>query len=356
MNLGDLAGKVQTVLGPVDSSELGVTLTHEHLLSDISVISPPPENAGAKSLYYQPLSMENLGQIRYYMGRNLDNSLLVDISTAIDEVMLYKQHGGETIVDATSMGFGRDPGGLARIARGTGVNVIMGSSYYVAAAHPTNMDSLSEDVLMEIIVRDLTQGADGTRIRSGIIGEIGCSWPLTNNERKVLRASARAQSSTGAPILIHPGRDETAPMEILEILAQAGGDISHTIMGHLDRTVFHHSALKDVAETGCFLEWDMFGRERSYYTPNPGVDMPNDAKRMDDIAWICSQGYADRIVVGHDVAGKEHLTRYGGYGYFYILANIVPRMRDRGFEDKTIHSILVDNPKNVLAFRPPASS
>ena len=139
---------------------------------------------------------------------------------------------------------------------------------------------------------------DDTGIRSGVIGEVGCSWPLTDNERKVLRASGRAQVLTGAPLLIHPGRDEVAPLEIIEVLTEAGADLGRTIMGHLDRTVFQRDTLKQIAESGCYLEWDLFGREQSYYSANPKIDMPSDAKRMDDIAWISSEGHGRRVVVG----------------------------------------------------------
>ena len=93
------------------------------------------------------------------------------------------------------------------------------------------MDDLTEDDIVDLIVGDITEGAEGTGIRSGIIGEVGCAWPLADNERKVLKASARAQRMTGAPLLIHPGRDETAPLEIIDILDRAGADLSHTIMG-----------------------------------------------------------------------------------------------------------------------------
>jgi len=228
----ELAGKVQTVLGPIGPEQLGVTLTHEHLLVDLTVAHSPSEDASAKGFYHKPVSQETLGQIRYYGAQNADNARLFDVPTAIEEVGLYKQHGGDSLVDATSIGIARDPKGLSQISRATGVNIIMGASYYVAAAHPSDMDHRSEDDLVEQIVRDVTEGVDGTEIRSGVIGEIGCTWPLADNERKVLRASAQAQRLTGAPLLIHPGRDETAPLQIIEVLAEGGADLRRTIHGN----------------------------------------------------------------------------------------------------------------------------
>ena len=347
---GNLAGKVQTVLGPISPDRLGVTLTHEHLLVDLSVVIGQPHTAIAKDLYHKPVSPETLSQIRHYASPNADDARLFDVSTAIDEVMLYKQYGGVSIVEVSSIGLARDPLGLVRISQATGVNIIMGASYYVAPAHPPDMDSRTEDSIVEEIVRDVTVGAEGTDTRSGVIGEVGCSWPLTNNERKVLRASAQAQRLTGAPVLIHPGRDETSPMEIIEILAEAGADLSQTIMGHLDRTVFKRETLKSMAETGCYMEWDLFGNENSYYAFNPNIDMPSDAKRMDDIAWTVSEGYGRKVVVAHDICHKHRLVKYGGHGYYYILGNVVPRMGKRGFSKEAIDDILVNNPRDALTF------
>ncbi len=351
---GDNVGLVQTVLGAVHPDELGVTLTHEHLLIDLAFHREPPSEAFLREIYYRPVTLETVGYLKHYGYANHDDSQLLDIQTAIDEISLYKQHGGGSVVDATSLGISRDPVGLSRIARATGLNIVMGSSYYVGSSHPPDMSERTEDEIFEKIVEDVTEGVDGTGIRSGIIGEVGCNFPLSDNERKVVRASGRAQSATGAPLLIHPGRGETSPFEIIEILIEMGADLSHTIMGHIDRTVFVRDNLKAIADAGCYLEWDLFGREQSLYVYNLAVDMPSDAKRMDDIAWIIEEGHGDKVVVAQDVCGKSQLIKYGGYGYAYILESIVPRMRRRGFTEESIERILIDNPARVLPFAEPA--
>ncbi len=348
-----MAKNVQTVLGLITPDQLGVTLTHEHLLIDLAFARPAPEEAIAREVYYAPLSMATLSQVRGQGMANQDDLKLLDVETAISEATLYKQHGGTSLVDATSIGIARDPKALVRISRETGVNIVMGSSYYVAPSHPADMDSRSEDAIVEQIVSDITVGVDDTGVRSGIIGEVGCSWPLTDNERKVLRASARAQRLTGAPLLIHPGRDESSPMEIVRILQESGADLRRTIIGHLDRTVFERDTIREIAEAGCYLEWDLFGSEASYYPFNPVVDMPSDAMRIDTIAWVASEGWGGRVVIAHDICRKHQLASYGGHGYSYILAHIVPRMRARGFSSDLIDAILVDNPAAALTFVEP---
>ena len=346
-------GSVQTVLGLVPPEELGITLMHEHILSDLSQIAAPPSEASERELFYQPLSHSNVGLVRFYSRPNADSMRLSDIPTAIEELNLYRQYGGSSVVEVSSLGLGRDLVGLARISRATGVHIIMGSSYYVDAAHPPDMDSRSETEIADEILQDVVSGVGSSEIRSGIIGEVGCSWPLTSNERKVLRASAKAQRQSGAAITIHPGRDERSPEEILEVLEKAGGNLQRTIIGHLERTVFEWSRLRDIANRGCYLQWDHFAYERSYFPNNPRVDLPSDAGRMELIARMIGEGFGEKILISHDVASKDKLLKYGGHGYFYILLHILPRMRARGFTEEDIHRILVQNPAEALSFVEP---
>jgi phosphotriesterase-related protein len=297
--------------------------------------------------------MELLGSFNYAGQTNLDNSRLLDVETAIGETLLYKRAGGDTIVEATSTGIGRDPEGLRQIARATGLNIVMGASYYVGASHPADMDARSEDDVVGEIVRDIEEGVGHSGVRAGVIGEVGCSWPLTPGERKVLRASGRAQRKTGAPLLIHPGRNEAAPREILEVLGDVDADLSRTIVGHIERTLLDRSDMKKLAESGCVLEFDLFGREHSYYRHSPNIDMINDAQRLQLIAWLISEGHGRQLVLAQDTAAKSHLVRYGGCGYAHILSNIVPRMRFRGFKEEDIQAMLVETPRRILTFAPP---
>ena len=344
-----MKGLAQTVLGPVSPESLGPTMTHEHLLIDFSFMLQPIAEASQVGRAHEPITLENVGWVRHNHYSNLDNLLLVDEDTAIAEATLYRRAGGGTIVDATTLGIGRDPLALTRIARATGLNIIMGAGYYVDAVHPGDMDDKTESDLMSQIIGEITDGVGDTGVKAGIIGEVGCTWPLTQNERKVLSAAASAQRETGAAILIHPGRDEQAPAEILEVLAEAGADISRVIMGHLDRTVFTFETLLEIARTGCYMEYDLFGNESSHY-PLSDIAMPSDAQRLDYIKRLATEGFAERLVIAHDICTKHRLVKYGGHGYGHILENIVPKMRRKGFSEEQIHAITVANPARVLAF------
>ncbi len=348
----DLIGKAQTVLGPVPADELGISLTHEHLLVDLGSTFSPPDDATSYSFAYQPVTAENLWWVRYNYGGNKDNMELLDEDTAIAEAARFKKSGGQTIVDATSVGIKRDPLGLARIARATGLNVIMGSGYYVHDYQPASIVEKSEDEIVEEIVSDITEGVGNTGIRSGVIGEVGCSWPLEENERKSLQAAARAQRLTGAPLLIHPGRHPQAPLEIMEIVRESGGDPTRTIMSHVDRTVFDNETLDKLAETGCFIEFDLFGSETTFYPFSP-IDMPNDGKRLDYFLHLRDEGRIGQVLMAQDICNKHRLTKYGGHGYAHILENVMPIMRRKGFLAEEIDQIMVGNPARALAFASP---
>ena len=340
-------GLAVTVLGPVQPNDLGPTTTHEHLLINFLCMFKPPEEASERFKAFQPVSLENLGWVRYDPFRNQDNLQLLDEDTAVSEALLFKKAGGGTIVDATTIGIGRDPKALARIARATGLNIIMGAGYYVDAVHPEGMGDKNEMDIAREMVAEITTGVGDTGIRAGIIGELGCSWPLTPNERKVLGGAARAQRETGVSILVHPGRNEAAPFETLDVLAAAGADINRVIMSHLDRTFRDVDTVLDLAQRGCCLEYDLFGWETSYY-PWSDMDIPNDAQRIAFIKRLVDEGYASKVVMAQDICGKHALTRYGGYGYAHILTNIVPRMREKGIAREDIQSIIVENPARLL--------
>ena len=347
---GPLAGQTQTVLGPVAPDAIGVTLPHEHLLIDFKVMFTEPTAASDKGRAWEPVSMANLGWIRQNFNANLDNLRLLDEQVAQDEIRLFKQAGGSTVVDPTPKTLGRDPRALARIARATGLNVIMGAGYYVAASHPADMNRRTVDELAREMITDVTTGVADTSIRSGLIGEIGTTYPWTENEKKVLRAAVIAQRETGAALMIHPGRHPGMPMELAEFVRKEGGDLRRTIMCHLCRTIADVRAVIDLAQTGIWLEYDLFGLENSFYPYNPSFDMPNDGGRMAHVLALVAAGHRDQILMSHDIAYKTSLVKYGGYGYHHLLVNVVPRLRAKGMDDAGLTRLLVENPARAFAF------
>jgi phosphotriesterase-related protein len=343
-------GQLQTVLGAISPDAMGVTLPHEHLLIDFKVMFAEPAAASDKGRAWEPVGLANLGWVRQHFNANLDNLRLTDEQVAIDEIRLFQRAGGSTVIDPTPRTLARDPLALARIARATGLNVVMGSGYYVAASHPPDMDQRSEDSLAREMIADVTTGAGDTGVRAGLLGEIGTTYPWTDNERKVLRAAVIAQRETGAPLMVHPGRHPDMPMELAEFVRKEGGDLRRTIMCHIDRTIADVGGVIDLARTGMWLEYDLFGMENSYYPYNPSFDMPNDGGRMAHVLALIQAGFGDRLLLSHDIAYKTSLVKYGGYGYHHLLVNVVPRLRMKGVDDAGLRQLLVDNPRRAFTF------
>src|SRR6266566_5228353 len=155
-----LSGQVQTVLGSIGAEEIGVTLPHEHLLIDFEVMFVEPTAPRDKERSREPVSLANLGWVRQNFNANLDNLRLTDEQVAADEILLFKHAGGSTVVDPT-------PKTLARNARATGLNVVMGSGYYVHASHPADMDRRTVDELTRELIADVTTGVGDTGVRAG---------------------------------------------------------------------------------------------------------------------------------------------------------------------------------------------
>ena len=129
-------------------------------------------------------------------------------------------------------------------------------------------------------MKDINYGADNTDVKSGIIGEVGCSWPWTDNEKKSMEASVSAHKTTGLPLLIHPGRNEYAPLEIINYIDRLGADLDNVVMGHVDRTIFNYDILLETAKTGVFINLDLWGHDSPYYPLAPETYMPGDHERI----------------------------------------------------------------------------
>ncbi|XP_068862837.1 phosphotriesterase-related protein isoform X2 [Aphelocoma coerulescens] len=230
-----LSGKVQTVLGLVEPDCLGYTLTHEHLTMNYSSCFCPP-SPGQEPLSNGPIEMKNLFWIKQNPYSHKENLLLYQETDAVrEELLQFKAAGGRTIVENTTTGIGRDVNTLKKLAEETGVHIIAGAGFYVDSTHSSQTQAMTVEQLAGIIVDEVLKGADGTNIKCGVVGEIGCSWPLTPSEHRVLQATAQAQSQLGCPVIIHPGRNSDSPFQIIRILQEAGADASKTVMSHLDR-------------------------------------------------------------------------------------------------------------------------
>lgn len=352
MKVSDLEGKVQTVLGAIDGAAVGPATCHEHLLWDMSVYFKDPASASERAAAHEPVSLDNLYWVRANPNKNVDNMLQMDEALAIKEALHFKRAGGGTIVELSQDGLSRNPLGLLRIAQATDLNIVMGSGYYIGESHPSTMDELTADDIADSLVREITEGVGDTQIRPGIIGEIGCSTPFTPNEEKVLRGCALAQQETGAAMNVHPSIGDEELLQNIRVLKEAGADLSHVAVSHIDGFGFSKATIRRVLDEGCYAEHDGFGQALYHF---PYMDrMANtisDMQRICDIVELIKEGYVRQILIAQDLCFKCCLAAYGGYGYGHILTNLPPAMRYQGMTEEDIHTLLVDNPRRFLEFR-----
>ena len=343
MDRASLQGRVQTVLGPIAPETLGPTLMHEHLLVDIR---PPSKRAPAD--LGPELSLDTVWAINYGTLPAARNYLLNDTELAVDEVRRMQEAGGSTIVELSSGGLGPRPDALVKIASATGAHIVMGCGHYVDEYQPAANRERTVDDFAKDMITAAFEGAWHTSVRAGIIGEIGCQAPWTELEQRVMRGALIAQAETGLAVNVHPGRHPDQPQEVADFIRAHNGTTERTIISHIDRTIFDTDRMLRLADTGCVLEFDLFGQESSYYRL-ADIDMPNDAVRLRAIRALIERGHLERVVISHDICYRTRLVAYGGHGYGHIFANVVPMMRRRGFSDAEIQTILVDNPRRLLA-------
>src|SRR5215469_10341885 len=119
--MAERSGLVQTVLGPINPSQLGQTLTHEHLLLDQvagvgAFLNPgagagqsPGRTASERARWDTSITLANIGDVRRNFMLYRTNLQLHSVDEATEELGFFRAAGGGTVVETTSLGLGRDP-------------------------------------------------------------------------------------------------------------------------------------------------------------------------------------------------------------------------------------------------------
>jgi len=347
---------VMTVTGPLPAADLGLTLSHEHLILDGGCFFEPAAEPALAALVDVPLSPENAPQLRLASCSNRDNLMLGERELALAEIAEFTALGGRSIVDLTSsVGLGRDPAGLRGISLASGVPIVMGCGFYCEYSHPDWIAEATVGDLEELIVDEFVDGVDG--VRPGIIGEIGINGEargtlelvgeMTPDEEKALRAAVRASHRTGAAVCIHQPNRPAAVPAILDVLEQEEADPARTILAHMSSVrdfAMHELAL----DRGYWIAYDNFGMAG---LANARYRSLSDEQRADWVADVVRRGAIGQLLISHDVWCKLQLRRYGGGGYGHILRDVVPLLRERGLGQDDIDQLLIANPATVLPLR-----
>ena len=343
----DISGKILTVKGPVDPATFGPTIMHEHVLLDYRGKRREGLTATEAAFYEEPVSLRNLSRLRSWVSPNADNLILGDVDVAIREVLEFKRWGGSGIVDCTSIGLGRDPTGLLQVSNTTGLHIVMGAGWYTRSFHPPDMESRSVEDLTDVIIRDITVGAKGTGVRSGIIGEVGVARGIHPHELKSARAAARASRATGAAISFHHAGHGEEKFTVLDLVASEGVDLNRVIIGHANHIATDIPYMKRLLERGVYLQYDLMGEVI------PRLGRVHDYDTVRSIVQLIRDGYADRLLLSQDVCTKTMMKTYGGMGFSFVMEFVLPELRRLGAPEEALHQIMVENPRRVLTFAKP---
>ncbi|MBE7025888.1 MAG: hypothetical protein E7408_07545 [Ruminococcaceae bacterium] len=344
---------IPTVLGMISREEIGVATTHEHIFIDLTGFFTEHPVRGVVDPKTAKVCIENLGVLNRDPYALRDNLLMMDPKVQKKELLYFKNAGGQTIVDATTIGIHRSPELLRRMSEETGLHVIAGTGYYVGGTHSDFVRSADVDTLAEKMVQELTVGMDGTDIRAGIIGEIGISEIFDDSERKVLRAAARAQKKTGAGLMIHINPWTVNGLEATNIALSEGVAPDRIAICHID-VENREDYIFRLLDMGVYVEFDNFGKE--YYVDrdvrNSGYGLfVRDTDRVALLKKMIERGYKKQVLLSCDVCLKTLLHTYGGWGYDHLLTNVLPMMEDAGIRMQDVRSMLVDNAADFLDWR-----
>ncbi len=337
---------VETVLGAVPVSELGVTLTHEHILNDVTSWAHRTSSLGwdPEDLAGRPVTEDILWDLRQDPFANLDNCRLADREVAVAEVARFAALGGRTIVEATGLGIGRDLAGLQEVSRRTGVHIVAGTGFYLDAAQPDDVKGLPAERIAELVLADVRQGVGG--IRPGIVGEIGVGSAFTPAERASLQAACSVAVETGLGLQVHLPAWFRLADQVLDVVEGAGVDPARVVLCHMGPSGDDLAYQERVLTRGCFVQYDMIGMEVFY--ADQGVQCPSDEENARWLTRLASLGHLDQLLVSQDIFLKSLLRRHGGPGYAHVLQYFVPRLRRHGWDDAAVSRLVVDNPRRLL--------
>jgi phosphotriesterase-related protein len=321
---------VETVAGPVDVAELGLTLMHEHVF----VLSTE---------YVQ----------NYGAGGWWDEEERV--ADAVAKLGELTARGISTIVDPTVWGLGRYIPRIQRIAEQVpGLNIIVATGLYTYNDIPfqliyrgpgTILDG--PEPLVDDFTRDIVEGIGGTGVKAALLKCCVEEQGLTPGVERAARAVAAAHRETGTPITVHTSGPAQTGRLALELFRKEGADLSKIVVGHAgDSNDLDY--LMELADTGAILGMDRFGVD----VTNPTAD------RVRTVVALCARGYADRMVLSHDAScyidwfgpDPEVLAAAApNWNFRHISDDVLPALRERGVTDAQLDQMLVENPKRYFS-------
>ena len=310
---------IMTVNGPVNLSQTGVALTHEHILVDF-------------------ISADSTGYFRW----NKDSVL----KKALPFVKEAREKGVKTFFDCSPAFLGRDPVILKRLSEETGVRFITNTGYYgFNNIHlPSDFNNLSSGQLAEIWIDEFKNGIDGTGIKPGFIKiAVDPADSLPPKDVKLITAAALTHLSTGLTIASHTGPEKPA-LEQIEILKKKGVDPSAFIWVHAQQAPVEMNI--EAAKAGTWISLDNV-RNRPGIKANDPFTIEWYANRIADLK---NRGLLNKVLISHDSGWYDPAKPNGGSfnGFTDIFEYLLPVLKEKGFTQEDIDLILVKNPQEAF--------
>jgi phosphotriesterase-related protein len=314
--------QIQTARGPIDSSELGRVLVHEHVFCmDMEY-----------TLNYRPDFVEQ-----------------EQIDEAVRRLDELKSHGIDTIMDLTVLGLGRDVPRIAEVAKRTAVNIIVGTGCYTFNKLPKALANRGPGLMFDepdplpgLFIGDIVNGINRTQVKAGLL-KCAIDHPgLTPDVERVMRAVGKANVATGAPISVHTSARHGNGLIAQRVLKEEGVDLRDVIIGHSgDSTDLDY--LMQIADEGSILGMDRFGMNEN---------LPLD-QRVATVVAMVKRGYGDRLTLSHDCwcwsdffPTEAHRAEwFPEHSYCYVPTKVVPALLEAGLSEREIDIMQIDNPR-----------
>lgn len=333
---------VQTVTGPVSTDDLGIVLPHEHLFNDLTTAYSPATDQHIRDLLDAPVSADLAWLLREHPYNSADNCRLDDLQGMVEDLTSFRHLGGGSVIDLTPPDLGRNPEALEHFSKQSGVNIIMGSGWYLEKFQDDSTRAADVETLIKSLMADFSRpGA-----RPGVIGEIGVSPAFSSAEQQALRAGALAQKELRVPLFIHTPAWERMGSRILDVVIDQCGVSPHAVvLCHMDPSHNDAAYQLSMADRGVMLSFDMIGMPFSF--PSEG-ESPGPGESADAIALLVRKGFGQQILLSHDLFLKSMLTKHGGNGFNYVPFAFPSRLYERGISPEEVDAMLTSNPASLF--------
>lgn len=332
----------RTVTGDPVAGRYDIVLAHEHLAIDIRCWLDET-HAPSRHLRDARVDDGTVAAVRTNPFACLDNLVLDDAGLIADELRPLHAAGRVLVVDVTPENVGRDVGALERMSRAAGVDVVFGCGRYIAESRPGDDPDLPAEAYRDEVLAQF----DGSGPRPAVIGEIGTGDPIHPVEAASLRgaAMAQAQAQLGVPLYVHLHPWARRGHEALDLVEQAGGDLSQVVLCHLDPQIpggldYHRSLI----DRGATIAFDIWGDEDQY----GHVTMPSDDERVAATVELVAGGRGHALVHSQDVCTKTQLRAFGGAGYDHLPRVVAPKLAAAGLAPAEVHRQLAANALGLL--------